>query len=169
MQGLIDALLSAFGFLTGSLYGKYLLVFIISMFPILELRGGILASALLNLSGIYSFIVCIIGNIIVIPIALYFLSFIFKSLKKINFFNKIITKLENKVLSKREKLDKYGYLGLFLFVGIPVPGTGVWTGCFLASLLNMDKKKSFLAAVAGVFMAACIMQILSFGIIKNIF
>ena len=66
-------------------------------------------------------------------------------------------------------MDKYGYWGLSLFVGIPLPGTGAWTGCFLASLLGMDKKKSAIAAMAGVLMAGIIMMILSFGILKNIF
>ena len=157
MEGIINAIISLFSGITTSTYGKEILIFIISMLPILELRGGILAAALLNMKGLESFIICVLGNIIVIPISLCFLSFIFKILKKNNF------------LSKREKLDKYGYFGLFLFVGIPVPGTGVWTGCFLASLLNMDKKKSFIAALAGVIMAAIIMQVLSFGILKNIF
>lgn len=169
MEGLINFIIGLFGGITSIPYGKEILIFIISMLPLLELRGGILAAALLDMNGINSFIICLIANIIVIPIALFFLEFIFKILRKINFFDKIINKFEQKCLSKREKLDKYGYLGLFLFVGIPFPGTGAWTGCFLASLLGMDKKKCFLAAMAGVFTAAIIMQILSFGIIKNIF
>ena len=104
-----------------------------------------------------------------IPIALFLLEKIFQLLRKISFFNRFIVWFEKKCLSKREQLDKYGYFGLFLFVGIPLPGTGVWTGCFLASLLNMNKKKSFLAAMAGVLLAGGIMMLLSFGILKNIF
>ena len=169
MESLINGIISLFSGITTSAFGKEILVFVISMLPILELRGGILAAALLGLDGLKSFIICIIGNIIVIPIALLLLSFIFKLLRKINFFDKIITKLENKVLKKKDQLEKYGYWGLLLFVGIPIPGTGAWTGCFLASLLNMDKKKSFIAAMGGVLMAGIIMQILSFGILKNIF
>lgn len=169
MESLINGIISLFSGITTSAFGKEILVFVISMLPILELRGGILAAALLGLDGLKSFIICIIGNIIVIPIALFLLSFIFKLLRKINFFDKIITKLENKVLKKKDQLEKYGYWGLLLFVGIPIPGTGAWTGCFLASLLNMDKKKSFIAAMGGVLMAGIIMQILSFGILKNIF
>ena len=139
------------------------------MFPILELRGGILAAALLDMDPKNSFIICLLGNIIVVPIALYFLELIFKILRKINFFDKIITKIEKKCLSKREQLDKYGYFGLLIFVGIPLPGTGAWTGCFLASLLGMNKKKSAIAAMLGVLMAGIIMMILSFGILKNLF
>lgn len=169
MEKLVNAIVGLFSGITSSLFGKEILVFIISMLPILELRGGILAAALLDMDPVVSYIVCVIANIIVIPIALYFLEFIFKLLRKIKFFDKIITKIENKCLSKKEQLDKYGYLGLVLFVGIPIPGTGAWTGCFLASLLGMDKKKSFLAAMLGVILASIIMMILSFGIIKNIF
>lgn len=169
MEGLINLIINLFSGITSAYYGKEILIFIISMIPLLELRGGILAAALLDMNGISSFIICLIGNIIVIPIALFLLELIFKLLRRLSFLDKIITKFENKCLSKREKLDKYGYLGLFLFVGIPLPGTGAWTGCFLASLLKMDKKKSFIVAMAGVLMAGIIMQILSFGILKNIF
>lgn len=167
MNKLVESIVSIFG--TGFIFGKEILIFVISMLPILELRGGILAAALLDMNPIKSYIICVIGNIIVIPIALYLLEYIFKVLKKINFFNKIIIKIENKCLSKKDKLDKYGYLGLVLFVGIPIPGTGAWTGCFLASLLKMDKKKSFKAAMVGVFLASVIMMLLSFGILKAIF
>lgn len=169
MENLISFIIDSFSGITSMQYGKEILVFLISMLPLLELRGGILAAALLDMKGLNSFIICVIANIIVIPIALYLLELIFKILRKINIFDKIITKIENKCLKKREQLDKYGYLGLFLFVGIPLPGTGAWTGCFLSSLLGMDKKKSFVAALLGVLMAAIIMQIISFGIIKNIF
>ena len=169
MEKIVEIFINLFGGITSIGYGKEILIFLISMAPILELRGGILAAALLNMDPKNSFIICLIGNIVVIPIALFFLELIFKLLRKINFFDKIITKIEKKCLSKREQLDKYGYLGLLVFVGIPLPGTGAWTGCFLASLLGMDKKKSAVAAILGVLMAGVIMMILSFGILKNIF
>ena len=169
MEKIVEIFLSLFGGITNLAYGKEILIFLISMMPILELRGGILAAALLNMDPKNSFIICLLGNIVVIPIALYFLELIFKILRKINFFDKIITKIEKKCLSKRDQLDKYGYLGLLLFVGIPLPGTGAWTGCFLSSLLGMDKKKSAIAAMIGVLVAGIIMMILSFGILKHLF
>ena len=169
MEKIVEIFINLFGGITNISYGKEILIFLISMTPILELRGGNLAAALLNMDPKNSFIICLLGNIIVIPIALFFLELIFKLLRKIKFFDKIITKIENKCLSKREQLDKYGYLGLLLFVGIPLPGTGAWTGCFLASLLGMNKKKSAIAAMLGVLMAGIIMMILSFGILKKIF
>lgn len=168
MESLVNFIIDIFGNISNLSYGKEIIIFIISTLPILELRGGILAAALLGMDGLTSFIICVVANILVIPIALYLLEFIFNLLKKVKGLNKVIMKIENKTLSKREKLDKYGYLGLVLFVGIPLPGTGVWTGCFLASLLKMDKKKSFLSAMVGVLVASIIMMILSFGILKNI-
>jgi len=169
MEFIINFFANVFNDLSSIPLLREIIVFIISMMPILELRGGILLAAAFNLDPTISFIICLIANILVIPIALYFLEFIFKILRKINFFDRIITKLENMVLKKRDQLDKYGYIGLLLFVGIPLPGTGAWTGCFLASLLGMDKKKSSLYAALGVLLAGLIMMVLSFGILKNIF
>lgn len=169
MEIIISFFAELFNGIVGTPFVKEIIVFAISMMPILELRGGILLAAAFDMNPAVSFIISIIGNIIVIPIALFMLEKIFKLLRKVKFFDKIIVKIEQKCLSKRSQLDKYGYLGLLLFVGIPLPGTGAWTGCFLASLLGMDKKKSILAATGGVLMAACIMMLLSFGILKNIF
>ena len=76
--------------------------------------------------------------------------------------------MEEKALSKKKTIEKYGFFGLTLFVGIPLPGTGAWTGCLLAVLLQMDKKKSFYYILAGVLMAAVIMMIFSFGILKGV-
>lgn len=169
MEKIIEFFAGIFTGIAGIPFIKEIIVFVISMIPILELRGGILLAAAFDMNPVVSFIICLVGNIIVIPIALFLLEKIFKLLRKISFFNKFITWFEKKCLSKRKQLDKYGYFGLFLFVGIPLPGTGVWTGCFLASLLEMDKKKCFLAAMAGVLLAGGIMMLVSFGILKNIF
>ena len=76
--------------------------------------------------------------------------------------------MKKNALSKKGSIEKYGYLGLMLFVAVPLPGSGAWTGCFIASLLDMDKKKSFIAALLGVCIAAVIMMIFSFGILKGI-
>ena len=140
----------------------YLIVFIISMIPILELRGGILAaSSMLCLDPIKSFIVCIIGNIIPIPFILWFITPLFDKLKKTKKLSKIVVKLENTANKKKDKIERLKYIGLFLFVGIPLPGTGAWTGCLIAALLGMDKKKSLLAASLGVVLAGIIMIISS--------
>lgn len=148
---------------------KNILIFIVSMLPIVELRGGLIAASILNVEFIKAFIICFIGNIIPVPFILLLIESIFKLLKKWNPTKKIVEKLESKSLSKKEQIDKYGYLGLLLFVGVPLPGTGAWTGSLLAVLLNMDKKKSFIFISLGVLMAGIIMSIISYGILGNIF
>lgn len=167
-ENLAKVLIDIFSGLTSLKFGKELIVFIISMFPILELRGGLIAAALLGLSPVKSFIICFIGNIIPIPFILWLITPIFNALKKTNLLRGLVNKIENKAISKKEKIEKLQYIGLLLFVGIPVPGTGAWMGCLIAALLNMDKKKSLLYAILGVIMAGIIMLILSYGVLDKI-
>lgn len=165
---LARTLVDAFSNLTSLKYGRELIVFIISLMPILELRGGLIAAALLGLNGVKSFIICFIGNIIPIPFILWLITPIFSYLKKTKLFNGLVTKLENKAMNKKDKIEKLQYWGLFLFVGIPLPGTGAWTGCLIAALLNMDKKKAMLYAILGVIMAGIIMMFVSYGILDKL-
>ncbi len=165
---LAETLVNLFSGLTSLKYGKELIVFIISLMPILELRGGLIAAALLEMNMWRSFIICFIGNIIPIPFILWFITPIFNRLKKTKLFSGIVNKLENKAMKKKDKIEKLEYIGLLLFVGIPLPGTGAWTGSLIASLLNMDKKKSLLYAILGVVLAGIIMLVVSFGILDNI-
>ena len=116
-------------------------VFIISMIPILELRGGLLAASLLKISAAKALPICIVGNIIPIPFILLFIRQIFKWMKKTKTFRGLITKLENRAMGKSDQIKRYEFLGLLLFVGIPLPGTGAWTGALIASLLEVDIKK----------------------------
>ncbi len=155
-----------FGSITGVWYGKYLVMFIISLMPILELRGGLIAAALMDAPIIPSFIVCFLGNIIPIPFILWFVTKIFDYLKThTKKIGKLVIKLENKASSKKAQIERLKYWGLVLFVGIPLPGTGAWTGCLIAAMLGMDKKKSTLAAILGVIMAGVIMLIFSYGVL----
>jgi len=167
-QELAKSLVNVFGGLTSLKYGKELIVFIISLMPILELRGGLIAAALLEMNMWRSFIICFIGNIIPIPLILWFITPIFDRLKKTKLFSGIVNKLENKAMKKKDKIEKLEYIGLLLFVGIPLPGTGAWTGSLIASLLNMDKKKSLIYAILGVVLAGIIMLVVSYGILDNI-
>jgi len=148
---------------------KNILVFIVSMLPIVELRGGLIAASILHVEFIKAFIICFIGNILPVPFILLLIEKIFDLLKKWNPTKKIVTKLEKKTLSKKEQINKYGYWGLLLFVGIPLPGTGAWTGTLLAVLLKLNRKKSFLFITLGVLLAGIIMSILSYGILGNVF
>lgn len=162
-------MVSLFGGFGGALVGKYITVFIISLMPILELRGGLIAAKLLGLPAVESFIICFIGNIIPIPIIVWLIEPIFKFLRRWNFFDKIISWCENKAHSKQEQIENLKYLGLFLFVGIPLPGTGAWMGCLIAALLGMDKKKTAITAILGVVLAGLIMLIFSYGILGLVF
>lgn len=157
-----------FGGLTSLKYGKELIIFIISLMPILELRGGLIAAALLGLEGLPSFIICFIGNIIPIPFILWFITPLFNKMKKTKLFSGFVNKMERKAMSKKEQIERLQYLGLMLFVGIPLPGTGAWTGCLIAALLDMDKKKAMGAAILGVILAGIIMMILSYGVLDNL-
>ena len=148
---------------------KDVVIFIISLMPILELRGGLVAASLLKVPYFRALGICIFGNLLPIPFVLLLLEYIFHLMEKWKPTKKIVKWLEKKGHSKRDQIDKYGYLGLILFVGIPLPGTGAWTGSLLAVLLGLDKKKSFLCIIVGVLLAAIIMSIVSYGILGNLF
>ena len=147
---------------------REMVIFIISMIPILELRGGLLAASLLKVSAAKAIPICIIGNIIPIPFILLFIKQIFKLLKKTRIFHGLIVRMENRAMGKSDQIKRYEFLGLLLFVGIPLPGTGAWTGSLIASLLDVDIKKSSVAIFCGIVMATVIMYIVSYGIVGNV-
>ena len=157
-------------FLTAHGIPDWLVVFIISVCPILECRLGMFtAIVLLEMNPFVGFIISFLGNILPIPFILILINWIFKVLKKVPGINKAIFWLENKTMQKRDKIDKYGIWGLLIFVAIPLPGTGGWTGALLASLLELDKKKSFLVISLGVFIAGLIITVLSLVIGAAVF
>ena len=143
-------------------------MFIISMIPLLELRGGLLAASLLKISAAKAIPLCIVGNIIPIPFILLFIRQIFKVLKKTKLFRGLIIRLENRAMKKSDQVKKYEFWGLMLFVGIPLPGTGAWTGSLIASLLEIDIKKSSIAILCGIIIATVIMYIVSYGLVGNL-
>lgn len=143
-------------------------VFIISMIPILELRGGLLAASLLQIEAAKAIPICIIGNIIPIPFILLFIRQIFKLMKKTKIFYGLIDKLEKRAMGKSDKIKKYEFWGLLLFVGIPLPGTGAWTGALIASLLEIDIKKSSLAILGGILLASVIMYVFSYLLVGSV-
>lgn len=149
----------------GKFVSKEIVIFIISMIPILELRGGLVAAFLLEVPMAVAVPVCIIGNIIPIPFIMLFIKQIFKWLKKISFFKKFIEKLETRAMNKSDSIKKYEFVGLMLFVGIPLPGTGAWTGSLIAALLEIDFKKAVLAELLGIVIATVIMLIGTYGLL----
>jgi len=167
-ESLVHWFLGLFSGLTNIPFGKELIIFAISLMPILELRGGLIAATLLNVNPVVAFIICLIGNMIPIPIILWGITPLFNKLKTFKKIDKWVEKIEKKALKKKDKIEKAEFWGLLLFVGIPLPGTGAWTGCLIAALLDMNKKKSLLAACLGVLLAGVIMMIVSYGILGGI-
>lgn len=170
MESIINSIIKLFSGLTALKFGKELIVFIISILPILELRGGLIAASLLNVSPFTGYIVSIIGNTLPVPFILLFINKILDWMEKskIKWMNKLSKWLDKKARKHKDSIEKYGYLGLTLFVGVPLPGTGAWTGCLAASVLNMDKKKSFISIMLGIIMASIIMMLISYGLLKRI-
>ncbi len=160
--------------LTASLSGlvsKEAIIFIISMVPILELRGGLLAAspALLDVPILTAIPLCIVGNILPIPFILLLIRGILEWMKTVQVFRPLALWLENKAMSKKNQIEKYEFWGLALFVGIPLPGTGAWTGALVAALLRMRFGKAFAAILVGIVMATIIMSVLSYGVLGVLF
>lgn len=167
-EKLVGAIIGAFSGMGTMMYGKEILVFIISLMPILELRGGLIAAALLGLDPLPSYIISIIGNVLPVPFILLLITKILSWMRNSKHLKKIANWLDEKVEKHKGQIEKYGYWGVILFVGIPLPGTGAWTGSLIAACLEMDKKKTFLAVLAGIIMASIIMMVLSFGLLANV-
>lgn len=166
-----DVLINWFVTNLGGKVGKELILFIISMVPILELRGGLLAAgpAFLNIPMWRAIPVGIIGNLLPIPFILLLITKIFDWMKGTKRLRPVVEKLEKKAMSQSANIEKYEFWGLVAFVGIPLPGTGAWTGALIAALLGIRFRKAFPAIVIGVCLAACIMTIISYGIVGGIF
>lgn len=141
-----------------------LTAFIISLMPILELRGGMIAARLLELPFLKAFLICYAGNMLPIPFIILFIRKIFEFLRRFKFFGRIIEKLEKKTEKNKDKVLKYEAWGLLLFVAIPLPGTGGWTGALMAALLDIRMQKSLPIIALGVLIAGFIMSGLTYGI-----
>lgn len=146
----------------------YLVIFIISLFPILELRGGLIAAAVLKLKLIPSFIVCFVGNILPIPFILLFIKKIFKWMKNWKPTYKLAVYFEKKGEKNAKEAESKSFFGklifLFLFVAIPLPGTGGWTGALVASFMNLKLKYSVPVILVGVLTAGFIMSIICYAL-----
>ncbi|MCR5041425.1 MAG: small multi-drug export protein [Clostridia bacterium] len=141
-----------------------LVCFIVSLFPILELRGGLIAASLLNVNFIKAFIICYVGNMLPIPFILLLIKKIFAWMKKFKGLDRIAEKLEARGVKNRDKVLKYETWGLLAFVAIPLPGTGGWTGALISAMLDLDIKKSLGVIAIGVLIAGIIMSLITYGI-----
>ena len=166
-----DAMISWFIDTLGGKVGGGFIVFLISMVPILELRGGLLAAgpAILDIPQWQAIPICIVGNLIPIPFILLLITKIFDWMKGTKKLKPMVEKLEKKAMSKSANIEKYEFWGLVIFVGIPLPGTGAWTGALIAALLGIRFRKAFPAIVLGVFLVAFLMTVLSYGVLGALF
>lgn len=160
--------------LTAALGGKVsgeIIIFITSMIPILELRGGLLAAspALLNVPILRAIPICIIGNLLPIPFILLLIEKVLDLMEKIPGLCKIARWVRQKADKNKGQIEKFGFWGLALFVGIPLPGTGAWTGSLVAALLHMKFGKAIAAILVGIAMATIIMSLLSYGLLGALF
>jgi len=146
--------------------GRELMVLFIATVPIIEMRGAIPIGISLGLSPLHSTIISLIGSIIPVPFILFTIRPIFNRLKKTKLFQRLVHRIIDKSISKSGKIQKYGALGLLIFVAIPLPGTGVWSGSLAAALLDMRFKYAFPAILIGNTIAAVLIMGLSHGVIS---
>ncbi len=150
------------------MFGKYIYVFFISMVPLIELRGALPYSQAFGLPLVPSYIVAIIGNMLPVPIIYLFARKVLEWGKDKPYIGKFFTfcleKGEKGGQKLKEKAGRGLFVALLLFVGVPLPGTGAWTGTLAASLLDMDFKSSVIAVMLGVLLAGIIMGVASAGV-----
>lgn len=144
---------------------KLLYVFGISILPVIELRGAIPAGAAMGLPFWAVFLCAILGNLLPVPFILIFIEKILLFMKEHNIFPKLVHWLEEKAQKGAARVENYALLGLSLFVAIPLPGTGAWTGALVAALFHMEKRRAMLSITLGVLMAGVIMTLASYGVV----
>ncbi len=141
-------------------------VMLTAALPIIELRGAIPVGISLGLSPIHATLISLVGSMIPVPFILFSIRPIFNYLKTTKIFKKLVHKLTDKSMSKSGKIQRYGAWGLLVFVAIPLPGTGVWSGSLAAALLDMRFKWAFPAILVGNIIAAAIIMGLSNGVVS---
>ncbi len=147
---------------------REIIVMVVAMMPVSELRGAIPLGISLGLSPIHSTLISIAGNILIVPFLLKLLHPIMTYFEKTYLFSKTIGWVKRRSMRKAKTIKKYSLLGLFIFVAIPIPTTGAWTGCVIASLLKLDFNKAFLAISSGVVTAALIVSTISYRVFSII-
>ncbi|MBQ7337390.1 MAG: small multi-drug export protein [Clostridia bacterium] len=150
------------------LVGKELCVFLCAMIPIIELRGAIPLGAALDLHPLLNFALAIAGNLLPVPFILLFIRKILDWMENIRCFEKMVKWLRAKAEKGKGKVEKYAVIGLAIFVAIPLPGTGAWTGALVAALMGMRFPKAIISVVAGVLCAGVIMSLLSYGVVAAV-
>ncbi len=147
------------------MFKKAIWVFLISMVPIIELRGAIPVGAVMGLPFWMNYLLCVVGNFLPVPFILLFIRKILDWMKGVKRLDKIALWLEAKAQKKSDKVKKGVAIGLFLFVAIPLPGTGAWTGSLVAALFDVRMRYALPAIFLGVCTAGLIMTLGSYGLV----
>ena len=164
----MESLVSFFTTKLSGILSREMIVFLISLMPVLELRGGLLAASILNLPYLRALPICIAGNLLPIPFVLIFIRRIIDWMETFPPTKRFALWLRERVDKNREAIEKVDFWGLALFVGIPLPGTGAWTGSLVAAMLGMKLKKSVPAILTGIVIASVIMSVLSYGVLGSV-
>lgn len=154
-----------FGFSPVTPIQKAAYLFLISMLPVVELRGGIPVGAYLELPWLETFLICVAGNMLPVPFIIIFIRRVFIFLKKFNRPGKWIRALEKRIMRRADVVIKYQLWGLLLFVAIPFPGTGAWTGAAIAVFLGIRLKSAVPTIFLGVLTAGVIMTLAAYGFV----
>lgn len=151
--------------LWGSTFGKIIMTFLISMVPVLELRGAIPIAVANGLNFWVAIAVSVIGNLVPVPFIILFIRKIFTLMRKWSSkLDALVTRLEQRAAKKSDVVQKYAFWGLFILVAIPLPGTGAWTGALVAAMLDMRLSRAFPAILLGVVGAAVIVTFATYGV-----
>ena len=153
--------------LTGTMAGEFTLTVLVSMIPVVELRGGIPFGVAAGLPVWAAFLAAVIGNLIPVPFIIVYIRRIFQWMRRrIPVLNRMVDALERKAHLKGQKVSRYKYLGLMLFVAIPLPGTGAWTGALVACIMDLRLKSALPAIFSGVLIAGAIVSAITMGIVS---
>lgn len=164
----MESIVSLYECILGQFIPKEIFVFILSMLPFIELRGGLAVAALLKVPLIEANAICFLGNLVPIPLIMLFVQKIFRLLRENRVCGNFINKIENHALKKADGIQKGEFFFLLFFVGIPIPGTGAWTGTLIATLMGINHKKAFLSMLIGLIMASIIIDIVFYGVLSTI-
>ena len=162
-QSIVAFIISIFGANAGKVIG----IFLISLLPVIELRGSIPVGYYQGLPWYTNMITSIIGNLLPVPFILLFVVKVFEFMKKRNIMVGFIEKIEKRAMSRSDSIANKEFIGLMLFVAIPLPGTGAWTGALIAALLQFNRKKSFMYICIGVLIAASLVTLGVSGVIGS--
>lgn len=152
---------------TENLIGEFCFTILVSMIPVVELRGGIPFGVALGLPVWFAYLAAVIGNLIPVPFIIAYIRRIFQWMRRrLPRFNRLVDTLEHKAHLKGAKVSQFKYLGLAIFVAIPLPGTGAWTGALAAAFLDMPLRRAIPSVVAGVMVAGLLISAAAYGVVN---